>query len=154
MKINFYIHSQYISTALQYTTQTAPKHTQNNRLVSEFYKNNVLHRTIFSMGYSNVTAPQIAMMQKKTTQPRKLQSNIVSCFMAHADIQLINKLRSKHWPNKQYKRRVNISRKKSFTKQDVNIMVGRGGKKALKQKKRKYDEELHAFEKMSVSDSD
>ena len=43
--------------------------------------------------------------------------------------------------------------KKRFTKYEVNIMVQKQVKKAMKQKKKKHTEELHAFEKMSVSDS-
>ena len=43
---------------------------------------------------------------------------------------------------------------KMYTKHEVNIMVQKQVKKAVKQKKRKRTEELHAFEKMSFSESD
>ena len=48
-----------------------------------------------------------------------------------------------------------FQKKKRFTKHEVNIMVQKQVKKALKQnKKKKRTEELRAFENMSVSDSD
>ena len=47
-----------------------------------------------------------------------------------------------------------FQKKKRFTKHEVNIMVQKQAKKALKQKKRKHTEELGAFKKMSVSNSD
>ena len=40
------------------------------------------------------------------------------------------------------------------TKYEINIMVQKQIKKALKQKKRKHTDELHAFKKMNISDSD
>ena len=49
----------------------------------------------------------------------------------------------------------NFQKKKRFTKHEVNIMVQKQVKKAMKKnKKSKRTEELRAFEKMSVSDSD
>ena len=47
-----------------------------------------------------------------------------------------------------------FKKKKRHTKHEVNIMVKKHVKKVLKQKKRKCTKELHAFEKMIVSDSD
>ena len=47
-----------------------------------------------------------------------------------------------------------MRKRKRFTKHDVNVMVHIQVKKALKKKKKKRTEELRAFEKMSVSDSD
>ena len=44
--------------------------------------------------------------------------------------------------------------KKRFTKHEVNVMVQKQARKALKQKIRKCIEELRAFEKISVSDSE
>ena len=43
---------------------------------------------------------------------------------------------------------------KKYTKHEVNIMIKKQVKKGMKQKKRKHTQELRAFEKMSVSDSD
>ena len=47
-----------------------------------------------------------------------------------------------------------FDKKKSFTKHEVKVMVQKQVKKALKKKKRKLTEELHAFMKMCVSDLD
>ena len=47
-----------------------------------------------------------------------------------------------------------FQKKKRFTKHEVNIMVQKEVKKAMKKKKKKRTEDLRAFEKMSVSDSD
>ena len=47
-----------------------------------------------------------------------------------------------------------FQKKKRFTKHEVNLMVQKQVKKAMKKKKKKRTEELRAFEKMSVSDSD
>ena len=47
-----------------------------------------------------------------------------------------------------------FDKKKSFTKHEVNALVQKQFKKALKQKKRKRTDEVRAFEKMSVSDSE
>ena len=43
---------------------------------------------------------------------------------------------------------------KRFTKYKVNVLAQKQVKKALQQKKRNSIEELHAFKKMGVSDSD
>ena len=44
--------------------------------------------------------------------------------------------------------------KKRFTKHEVNIMVQKEVKQAMKKKKKKYAEELHAFEIISVFNPD
>ena len=41
--------------------------------------------------------------------------------------------------------------KKLFTKHEVHFMFQKQVKKAMKKKKKKHTEELHTFEKMSVS---
>ena len=46
-----------------------------------------------------------------------------------------------------------VDKKKRFTKYEANVTVRKQVKKALKQKRRKPTEELRAFEKMSVSNS-
>ena len=51
------------------------------------------------------------------------------------------------------KKSKHFDKKKRFTKHEVNIMVQKQVKRALKQKKRKHTEEVCAFEKMNVSDS-
>ena len=45
------------------------------------------------------------------------------------------------------KKSKHFDKKKRFTKHEVNVMAQKQVKKALKQKKRKYTEELHAFKK-------
>ena len=47
-----------------------------------------------------------------------------------------------------------FDKKKKFTEYEIKVMVQKQVKKALKQKKRKYTEELRALEKMRVSNSD
>ena len=47
-----------------------------------------------------------------------------------------------------------FGKKKRFTKHDVNVMVQKEDMKALKQKRRKPIEEIRAFERIGVSDSD
>ena len=47
-----------------------------------------------------------------------------------------------------------FEKKKRYSKYEVNIMVQKLVKKALKQNKRKSTEELREFETMSISDSD
>ena len=65
------------------------------------------------------------------------------CTTLKALVKQVKEKRSKHF-----------NKKKRFTKREVNTMVLKHLKKALKQKKRKPNEKVHAFKKMSVSDSD
>ena len=75
--------------------------------------------------------------------------------MARADISQMSVLHSKHWSGKQNRRRENTSRKKKrHTNHEINSIVQKKVKKALKQEKKERNEELYAFEKMSASDSD
>ena len=46
------------------------------------------------------------------------------------------------------------NKKRKYTKHEVNVLVERKVKKAMKKKKKKCKEELGEFENMSVSDSD
>ena len=69
----------------QQATKAAPKHTHNDRLLSECFKYKVLRWPIFSIGHGNDTSPQIARLTRQTkwrklrnklpTKPKLIQAN-------------------------------------------------------------------------------